>query len=388
VNIPSPQFRPDPERAIFVRGEITRELVQELTPQIIRLKETAGPITVYIDSPGGSVFYMFALLRLLQTRSQDFVRPHIITVATHQAASAAADLLSAGDFALVYPHSRILFHGGRFFEREVTAEQTAILAQELRRSNESSAMELARQIEFRFILRFIVSKNRFNDVRQETANPDMSDLDCFLHLISQYLSETAVGILNGARERFGRYDGLVQTVQVATRNLPPDAPSVEREAVQLKAIVDFELEQNRLKPDWSFRDGGVDGLVSDFLLYQEYTTLTQNDRFISWISTAGRLMLSPEEAEEINNIQDEAERAVRWSETVSPLLRPIWSFFVALCFTLQRGENEYLNAVDSYWLGLIDEVIGDANLSALRLMQEDKDDPEEEPAQAIEEPAN
>lgn len=379
--VPKPEFRPNPDRAIYVQGVIDLSLVQNLTPQIISLQhQSREPITVYIDSPGGSVYYMFALLRLLKASTQDFEKSHLITVATHHAASAAADLLSAGSYALAYPNSRVLFHGGRLAENELTAERTTILAQYLRLSNESSAMELAREVEYRFMFRFISSRGRFSEIRNRESKPQMSDLDCFLDYISQHLSDTARGILEIAQERYGRYDELLATVYKKTSKLSENKTPLEIEAAQIKAIVDFEVGQNRKTADWSFHAGGVNGLVDDFLLFREYQNISQSDRFINWCSALGSFLVTPEEANEIKKIPNAGEQARKWAEKTSPMLQPIWSFFVALCYTLQRGENDYLTARDAYWLGLIDEVIGDESLLPFRLMQEDVDEPKEEEA--------
>jgi len=59
----------------------------------------------------------------------------------------------------------------------------------------------------------------------------------------------------------------------------------------------------------------------------------------------------------------------RLLEKVSPQLRPIWSFFMALCHVLQQGDN-HLSARDAFWLGLIDEIIGVPELPSFRLFTE------------------
>jgi ATP-dependent Clp protease protease subunit len=64
-------------------------------------------ISIYINSPGGSVTAGLAILDTIR-----FVRPHISTFCVGQAASMAAVLLAAGEtgkrFAL--PNSRIIIH--------------------------------------------------------------------------------------------------------------------------------------------------------------------------------------------------------------------------------------------------------------------------------------
>jgi ATP-dependent protease ClpP protease subunit len=167
--VPQPAYRPNPTRALFLTGEISPELVAQLTPSILRLlHESRDPITVYIvDSPGGSVSSMERILSLLNSSDQDFRTPcQIITVVTERAASAAADLLASGDYAIALPESSILYHGVRTPLRTATAEQTSMLAHYLRMSNDYYAMELARKIEFRFTFRFAQLRGDFDKFRE------------------------------------------------------------------------------------------------------------------------------------------------------------------------------------------------------------------------------
>lgn len=126
---PDPSYRPDPKRAIYLHGEINQNMVDQHTPEIIKLKHgNIKPITVYIDSNGGDPTLMERLLKLLLAAGQDSSeRCNVITVVTSQAASAAADLLSSGDYAIAYPGASLLYHGLRFTnlnlkERPLTRE--------------------------------------------------------------------------------------------------------------------------------------------------------------------------------------------------------------------------------------------------------------------------
>lgn len=62
----SVDFRPNPDRAIYLTGTIDQLSVDRLTSSIIGLL-TSGrePITLYIDSPGGNTFHAGMLLKLL-----------------------------------------------------------------------------------------------------------------------------------------------------------------------------------------------------------------------------------------------------------------------------------------------------------------------------------
>lgn len=356
---PHPNYRPNPDRAIYVQGPIDQQLVNRLTPDIIRLQsQTRDPITVYIDSPGGRVDLMETLLTLLTASNQDLAHPcRIITVVISRAASAAADMLSSGDYALAFPDSTVLYHGVRLSEsRPLTAEVTSLLAQMLRASNDTYAMELARKIEYRFMFRFITSKGYFDDVRQQHPEEEMSDLECFLAFISTQLSEPANKVMQNARQRYGRYNALLDSVLRKFKTNRNYKTAAAFQAFKIKAIVDFEIHNNRKQKNWSFEIDDLRCLTDDYFLLNEYLETSHSERFKTLCSNWGDYLLSSAELEEINNAREE-EREEKVVAKVRPLLKPVWSFFVALCHALQQGEND-LTARDAFWLGLIDEIIG------------------------------
>jgi hypothetical protein len=374
---PDPDFRPNPERAIYLHGQINTELVDHLTPLIIKLKnQSFDPLTVYIDSVGGDPNLMESILKLLFAGNQDNIpRARVITVTTRQAASAAADLLSSGDYALAYPGASILYHGIRLadLKRPLTHEWSSVLVDYLRERNRAYAMQLGEKIISRFMFRFVVSKAHFKQVRKDQNDDEMSELDCYLALIRDKLSPEGKAVLDTARARYERYDELLTSViRYETRRKPP-TKRAGREALRLKAIVEFEANLNRKNDKWSFEQGGMKSLTDDFFLLTEYLTNYQTGSFKSLCASYGDFLMSAEEKEELKALS-EPEREVKKAEKVRPLLFPVWSFFVGFCHALQRGENE-LTALDAYWLGLIDEVIGEEGLPSLRLVNEYSPDP-------------
>jgi ATP-dependent protease ClpP protease subunit len=379
--VPNENYRLNAQRAIYVTGVIDDALVSRLTPQILRLQSLSrSPISVYIDSPGGSVSSMDTILRLLNLTDQDSSGPcNIITAVTTRAASAAADLLSSGDYALAFPDSSILYHGLRRFEKNpLTFETTSMLADALRLSNDYYAMALARKIEDRFSFRYVTVRNDFDEFRKVKSAPLMSDLDCFVEIISNKLSADARKVWAKAKERYGRYQALIDSVLKRTKKNFATQTIAEIEADNLKAIIAFELKKNRKNPQWSFRTEGLGRIADDFFLLNEYVTTYSHDRLQRWCASFGKWTLPTKEAEEIDAIADEKERSEKLIAKVRPILQPIWSFFVALCHALQEGENE-LTAVDAYWLGLVDEVIGEIDLWTIRDLDEVKPDPLPEP---------
>jgi ATP-dependent Clp protease protease subunit len=97
------------ERIIFLGVQIDDASANDVMAQLITL-EAIDPdreITMYINSPGGSMTSMMAIYDTMQ-----FIQPEITTCCMGQAASAAAVLLAAGTKGkrLALPNSRILIH--------------------------------------------------------------------------------------------------------------------------------------------------------------------------------------------------------------------------------------------------------------------------------------
>ena len=375
---PNAGYRPNPERAIYITGEINQGMVDLLTPQIISLlSKSRDPITVYIDSPGGNVRLMEALLGLLVSSDQDYGPAcRLITVVTSRAASAAADILSSGDYALAFPHSTILYHGQRLSPQEqpLTFEFTSLLADFLRRRNDKYALELAQKVEDRFMFRFVSCKRSFDSVRQ-SAPKQMTDLDCFIEMILEKISPNASKVLRNARQRYERYQGLLDSAaRKYNSERYKNKRAVEFEAYLLKSIIDFQSKAtNQLDAAWTFESDGLSTLIDDFFLLFEYLRLSDSERFRRQCSRWHRFLLDTDELEAIDRLP-EADRADRIIELVSPLLKPVWQFFLALCHALQQGEND-LVAKDAFWLGLVDEVIGMPWLPTRRWIYEYVPDP-------------
>jgi ATP-dependent Clp protease, protease subunit len=97
------------ERIIFLGVQIDDASANDVMAQLLTL-EAIDPdreITMYINSPGGSMTSMMAIYDTMQ-----FIQPDITTCCIGQAASAAAVLLAAGTKGkrMALPNSRILIH--------------------------------------------------------------------------------------------------------------------------------------------------------------------------------------------------------------------------------------------------------------------------------------
>ncbi len=97
------------ERVIFIVGPIEDYAANLIVAQLLYL-ESENPekdISVYINSPGGSVTAGMAIYDTMQ-----FVKPDVSTMCIGQAASMGALLLAAGAKGKRYalPHSRVMIH--------------------------------------------------------------------------------------------------------------------------------------------------------------------------------------------------------------------------------------------------------------------------------------
>ncbi|GAA4629134.1 ATP-dependent Clp protease proteolytic subunit [Actinoallomurus vinaceus] len=97
------------ERIVFVGAPIDDTLANDVIAQLIALEgmDPDRVISLYINSPGGSLTAMTAIYDTMQ-----FIKPEIETTCIGQAASAAAVLLAAGATGkrAALPHARILIH--------------------------------------------------------------------------------------------------------------------------------------------------------------------------------------------------------------------------------------------------------------------------------------
>ena len=94
-------------REIWLTGEITSEVADAVIAQILHLdaEDPDAEITLYIDSPGGSVTAGLAIYDVMQA-----VTANIRTVCVGTAASMAAVLFAAGRRREILRHGEVMIH--------------------------------------------------------------------------------------------------------------------------------------------------------------------------------------------------------------------------------------------------------------------------------------
>ncbi len=123
------------ENIIFLGTPLDDSVANLVIAQLLFLaaEDPQRDISLYINSPGGSISAGLAILDTMR-----FVEPDIVTICVGQAASMAAVLLAAGTKGKRYslPHSRILIHQPSMSGLAGQAADIDIYAREILRMRE------------------------------------------------------------------------------------------------------------------------------------------------------------------------------------------------------------------------------------------------------------
>ncbi len=124
------------DRVIFLGTGIDDQVANIVTAQLLFLEsvDSTKDITMYINSPGGSVYAGLGIYDTMQ-----YVNPDVSTVCTGLAASMGAVLLCGGAAGkrTALPHSRVMIHQplggaqGQASDIEITTKQILMLKEEL-----------------------------------------------------------------------------------------------------------------------------------------------------------------------------------------------------------------------------------------------------------------
>lgn len=120
------------ERIIFMGVQVDDASADDIMAQLLVL-ESQDPdrdVTIYINSPGGSMTAMTAIYDTMQ-----YIKPDVQTVCLGQATSAAAVILAAGTKGkrLMLPNARVLIHQPAMGESFGKASEIEIQAKEMLR---------------------------------------------------------------------------------------------------------------------------------------------------------------------------------------------------------------------------------------------------------------
>jgi ATP-dependent protease ClpP protease subunit len=325
-------FTPNPDRAIWIEGKFTEALLDLLRPRIAEHTATnRDPITVFVNSGGGSPDVAEAILNLLRWTSQDDPRAsRIITVvrSSSEALSMAANFLAAGDYAIAAPDCTLLWHGGRWPLADMVSvgEAGKLYARTLPTFHERNAAKLARASVHRFLRIVSAYRESFAQHRADVGDPALGDVECFQAILHGKLSPAGQKVLDRAGSLFESSNGLLLLFLKKVRR----GRTVTKEYLQelmLRVSMAWEYQSNKGAPAW---DGGLSRISDHFYFLNAYFDFAV---LRDWIAARAE----PQPAG--TDVEEDYFRL----------------FFLALCRALQEGEN-YITALDALWLGLIDTV--------------------------------
>jgi ATP-dependent protease ClpP protease subunit len=344
-------FAPNPERAIWIDGEITKAMERRLRPRILEL--TAGsraPITVFINSRGGHLGVGHRILDLLRSTDQDGESPcKLLTVAGSTAKSMAADILSAGDFAIADPGSRLLYHESRIsLPQDLTADYASALGELLKICNRIAAASFLDKLPRRLL--FLVSALR-PEVEAQRAHANdrtLTDLDCFQAVLFQKVSPAAQQVLIRASFNWNLRRGLVTHFEEELAKVRLSSEPADIERIMLDTATAYEYESNGTDREWSLRKRGLRNISEHFFFLDTYFRETNGSQFATLCELWAHRILAKDDLDALS--------AEEKAEKFRAFFSPFWSFFVAIRRALHQAENNELTAMDALFLGLIDTV--------------------------------
>lgn len=374
----------NPNRALFISGIINQELLNQIQPQILKLRyESDDPITVYINSEGGDVDIAQFIRGLLKTPNQEGKICQIITVATGYAASAAADLLAAGDYAIAYPDAKILYHGSRQgFPYSLTAERATVIANDIRKINENFASSLASDVIKRYIMRYVVYLQEIQQFRAELpesfcskysiidSSENTVDVCGFAWFLWQKLNLTIDSIALSALDLLNEL-ALVQRFKddesrqfiigfwIETIDKVPstDKSQIERLKFNMAVFQALLMSQLHFGRQGFFSEPGWLNLYDEFNYVVECLIGRYSNSTLNILIQHKDIFLSEQDIQKMDEFSDDNAKYQYLDNIARQRLELMWFYVVTICRLLQKNEY-WLTPGDAYWLGLIDEVVG------------------------------
>lgn len=365
-------YRENPDRSVNVFGEVNTNLVRQLTPHILKLrKECAEPITVYIDSPGGAIASYEHLEGLLFNPDQNGEKCRIITVATSYAASAAARLLSKGDYSMAYKNATIHCHGARYEGGTVTKERAESMAESLSIFNLEMASDFAHKIIesltwlYHFNKEELLERHKVSNT--ETFHP--------MFRLSQVIRTKLIGLNQRLLDVVLEELNTVADLEIFLGS-KKRAKQLEDAQKRGQAHRDFRLlrligEYLEAKLSPEEKQSGITRRTVAELIALHSLRRSYYEKFLNDCEDPEPLLMmfcEKTDLEALESISDEERRNFLLKKCGVDLFAA-WQLASTVAANLVKGENS-LSASEAYWMGLVDEVVGDEHLICRRHFHE------------------
>ena len=376
-------------RSIRVIGEINGQMVASLTPEILNLRQKSNePITVFIDSPGGSITQTKTLMRLLKHPDQQGQRPWVNTFVIGEASSGAAELLSVGNYVIAYQDVEINFHGARITSDEITAEKAKFFKYRLDEEDSFSSIMLADVVFDRLLEIYSQAKDAVSQIRRE-KNEELKDFDhlyseaaldvpAFARFLSNEVHYPLEAMIHECLVRMAEYEemAILATDERFKKDMErsplfklishskaiDNNEELKEQLMVLNAILmrRFKTQEPwdlysedffKLRADFEYVTNDLKGFLRDI---PSSKLLSYSEMFIPAETLKKMRSKTMEEFEKDPDYQAWFQKAIT---PAADSIEPLWGFAEMLCQELHRGEYP-LSPHDAWWLGLLDEVIG------------------------------
>jgi ATP-dependent protease ClpP protease subunit len=328
----------------------------------------------------------------------------MITVVTHRAYSAAAILLSRGDYSVALEHADILFHDVRYGGMEdVTPQRALDAAKKLSATNESTSLSLADQMFKRWMWNYLdlngkfeVDRKRFPEAAKRyldnlstcslAAAPSVRfDIDGFATSIFARLSRENEALLDKAMTHLQRWGASRALATAVLKYSTEDAsPGLLDGALEL-----FNL-MSKAASTIPFGGAESEGDLSLFLtlilsrlnISKGTSSATNFERALSdfqlvksidnprHVQTATRMILRHRftflDIDTANQWDDmSTEQRKKVMEEATPIVKVAWLFCILVARELFKGDHQ-LSPKEAMALGLVDEAPGSSDLGSRR----------------------
>ena len=315
---------------------------------------------------------------MIRAPRQDGKKCQLTTVCVGYAASVAADILSAGDYAIAHGDSVILIHGtrdGKDEDEDLTVESLHQKVESLQQENEFFALRLANRMFRRFATQALLLEAFKTRPPQPVIAVAANPME-ILGTIRKKVATEHEKLIQAAFEQMDRTKKLFDYIESKIQLDVLTDPIVNDSAI-LKHLVDFEasvLQERKAKGEQvaGFTKETVSLIQDDFLRLREFLGGSYNKQALELCYLRGHYFLKKEELEEYGKIQRSSieERHKFLEEKAAPQVFPLWYLVVSLCRLLQQGEHTF-TAHDAWWFGLVDEVLG-SDLPSVRIWKEER----------------
>jgi ATP-dependent protease ClpP protease subunit len=381
-------------------------------------QENRRPITVGINSNGGSVAVMEKLISLLTGPDQDGHEGRFIAVVIDHAYSAAATMLARASYAVALPHTEILCHDVRYGGLEdVTPDYALTAAKNLQVSNERASQRLAESMFRRWMWAYldvnkILDKVKISEpeaaksiggalevcsIPTSTSESKIKfDLHGFIVWIFSRLRPNNEVLVNNATKKLwqwgvmmggathtpqyrddeagvpGMLDGARHVFRELTdkTDAPLGSPAFESDLNLFLLVVTSTLywDQNR-PPSVIF-----EAALRDYSVIKSIDDPKHRDEALHKILSHKHVFFAIETATTWDNLSKEEKK--EFIELAGPVVKTAWLFCVLIARELFTGEH-LLNPVEALSLGLVDEIAGDSRLESRRRFQQQKHERQE-----------